>query len=36
MFKLKEQINVDNLIDKQKFVYKRSFKRNDKLETKYC
>ena len=32
-FKLKEQIDVDNLLDKQHFEYKRSFKRHGKLES---
>ena len=31
-FKLKEQIDVDELIGKQFFSYKRRFKRNGKLE----
>ena len=32
MFKLKEQVNVDQLIDKQFFTYKRKFKKKGKLE----
>ena len=32
-FKLKEQINVDNLIEKQNFTFKRTFRRNGKTET---
>ena len=32
-FKLKEQINIDDLIEKQHFEIKRSFKKSGKLET---
>ena len=32
-FKLKEQIDIDRLIDKQYFDVKRTFKRNGKLES---
>ena len=32
-FKLKDQIDIDNLIGKQHFDFKRTFKRNGKLES---